>query len=142
MVLLQIWEIIFQDNRPPSIQGIFSSGIRPQKSCEVFFFSSKEKRKANIPNTLCLSFTNSLIIRRLKFYFSTVPCVLLHKGMYSRVTKEQILSYFLCTLVFSLGETACNVSAEVFPTSSHTIFPILKNHKVTYCQEFPIPWNT
>lgn len=141
MVLLQIWEIIFQDNRPPSIQGIFSSGIRPQKSCEVFFFLKGEKKSKYPKHTLPFIYKFP-IIRRLKFYFSTVPCVLLHKGMYSRVTKEQILSYFLCTLVFSLGETAHNVSAEVFPTSSDRIFPILKNHKVTYCQEFPIPWNT
>lgn len=42
--------------------------------------------------------SNSLVIRRLKFFSSTVPSVLLHKGMYSSHKREQILSYFLCTL--------------------------------------------
>lgn len=94
-------KLSFRTTDLPSIQGIFSSGIRPQKSCDVFFFS---KEKSKYPKHTFASFiytfisSNSLVIRRLKFFSSIVPSVLLHKGMYSSHKREQILSYFLCTL--------------------------------------------
>lgn len=92
MVLLQIREIIFQDNRPPFHPGNFFIWHKtPEKLWSLFFLKGEKK----ISQTHFASFiykfisSNSLVIRRLKFFYSsTVPSVLLHKGMYSRVTKE------------------------------------------------------